>query len=264
MSSRSLTLTLVLLSVAMPARAEFVQGTLVLDGQELHVSWNDGDSFSFKKGRGRRNRARLQDFNTLENYGPVHRWGGWSAWELYALSLEPAKIAASKRWRCTSTKGSDAYGRLLVRCPDLARELVKQGQAMVFAVDAAPAKDLLSLQRDAQKAKAGMWRKGVPPLLITSAHSVLEGKGYNRIVDTKTGEATAVGHGEAFETCDQVCTGAGGDASCLLYVPFKRRYAAPPPCLTDRRLAPRPPRVVDPRPKAEPGAAAPARRQPPP
>ncbi|MGC4122474.1 MAG: thermonuclease family protein [Myxococcales bacterium] len=131
-----------------------------------------------------------------------------------------------------------------MRCPDLARELVQQGLAMVFAVDAAASKDLLSAQAQAQKKKAGMWKKGVPPRLISSAHSVLEGKGYNRIVDTKTGQATAEEHAEAFETCDQICTSEGRDASCLMFVPFKRRYTDPPACLTDPRLAPRPPRVV--------------------
>jgi endonuclease YncB( thermonuclease family) len=252
-TARSLILVLALLFVAAPARAEFVDGSIVLDGREISVSWNDGDSFSFRQGRGRRKRARLVDVNTLENYGPVHRWGDWSAWELFTLSLEPARFAASKAWKCTSAEGSDGYGRLLVRCPDLARELVKQGQAMVFAVDSPASKDLLAAQKDAQKKRAGMWKKGVPPRLITSVHSVLEGKGYNRIVDTKTGRAEAVEHDEAFETCDQVCTGDGKDASCLLFVPFKRRYSDPPPCLTDPRIKPRPPRVVDPRLKAEPG-----------
>jgi len=249
---RSLLPSLALLLVCAPARADFVAGKIVLDGREVTVSWNDGDSFSFKQGKGRRKRARLLDVNTLENFGPVHRWGTWNAWELYVLSDEAAKVAAAKAWKCTSSESPDGYGRLLVRCPDLARELVKQGQAMVFAVDAPPAKDLVALQADAQKRKAGIWLKGVPPLLISSAHSVLEGKGYNRVVDTRTGKASVVEHEEAFETCDQVCTGTGPDASCLLFVPFKRRYTDPPPCVTDPKVLPRPPRVVDPRLKQEP------------
>ena len=94
----------------------------------------------------------------------------------------------------------------------------------------------------AQKRKAGMWAKGVPPRLITSAHSVVEGKGYNRVVDTATGKAEIVEHQETFETCDQVCAGEGESASCFVYVPFKRRYKDPPPCISDPKVPPRPPR----------------------
>ncbi len=254
-STRSFLLALCLALVLLPplsARAEFLEGTIVLDGQQRTVSWNDGDSFSFREGRRGRRRARLVDVNTLENFGPVHQWGSWSRIELYALSLQPGRLAASRTWKCTSGPSVDGYGRLLVRCPDLARELVKRGQAMVFAVDAPASPDLLAAQRLAQKRKLGMWRKGVPPRLITSAHSVLEGKGYNRVVDTRTGKAEAVDHAEAYETCEKVCVGQGKDASCLVFVPFKRRYEDVPACLTDPKIQPLPPRPSAARPKPQP------------
>ena len=42
---------------------------LVLDGKELNVYWDDGDTFEFRE-HGRKTRARLRGFNTLESYGP--------------------------------------------------------------------------------------------------------------------------------------------------------------------------------------------------
>jgi endonuclease YncB( thermonuclease family) len=234
---------LVALCVASTARADFVSGELILDGSRISVSWNDGDSFRVSDGALKKTRARLADVNALENYGPVHRWGGWNRWELYSLSQQSARVCVSQAWTCTTLAAPDRYGRKLVRCPALARELVKLGQAMVFAVDEPARPELVLAQKDAQRRGAGMWNKGVPSRLISGAHSALEfdgGKGYDRIVDTATGKAEAVPHSRAYETCEDVCVGEGKDESCLVYVPFKRRYHEPPPCLTNPRIEPRP------------------------
>lgn len=220
------------------------RGAIVLDGERREVRWNDGDSFGFEGpggGKRDRQRARVTDYNTLENFGPVHRWGGWDRWELFELSQQASKVAAAKAWACTSSGAPDKYGRLLVRCPELAKELVRQGHAMVFAVGGAAPEDLLALQKDAQRRKAGMWRKGVPSRVVSGAHSETEGEGYDRVVDTATGVAEARAHERTYETCDEVCVGEGAEAACYVYVPFKRRYRDPPPCLTDPKVKPRPP-----------------------
>ena len=148
-----------------------------------------------------------------------------------------------KPWTCTITGRPDRYGRALVRCPELARTLVRRGHAMVFALDEPPPSDLVALQLDAQRRKVGMWRLGVPSLIVTGVHSVLEGegRGYDRVVSTRSGRARALAHSSAYETCEDVCVGTGQDESCLVYVPFRRRYREPPPCLTDPRISPIPP-----------------------
>jgi endonuclease YncB( thermonuclease family) len=235
-------LGLCLLAPALAGAGEFVPGELVLDGHRVGVKWNDGDSFAITEGPLRKKKARLMDVNTLEDYGPVHRWGEWTRWQLFALAMESASVSASQAWSCTTSGAPDRYGRLLVRCPALARELVRQGQAMVFAVDATPPAELVAVQREAQKRGAGMWRKGVPPLIVSGAHSALEGKGYDRVVDTRTGETRVIAHDLAYETCQDVCVGEGKEQSCLVYVPFKKRYRDPPPCLTNPKIAPLPAR----------------------
>ncbi|MDP6932187.1 MAG: hypothetical protein QGG40_04685, partial [Myxococcota bacterium] len=67
---------------------------LLLDGQQTSVHWDDGDTFKRlttdgSKGQG----ARLQGYNTLESYGPVHRWGEWTGQELYALAKDAGRVA---------------------------------------------------------------------------------------------------------------------------------------------------------------------------
>jgi endonuclease YncB( thermonuclease family) len=240
---RAAVFALSLLLCAPAWAGRFLDGELVVDGQKVAVRWNDGDSFGFTDGPLAGKRARLMDVNALENYGPVHRWGDWSRWELYQLSLMSAETAVQQAWTCTVTDRPDRFGRLLVRCPGLARELVRQGHAMVFAIDDPPRPDLLAAQRDAQKRGAGMWKKGVPSKIVSGAHSSLEGEGegYDRIVDTRTGRAQAVKHSNAYETCEDVCVGQGKGASCLVYVPFRRRYRDPPPCLTNPKVEPLPP-----------------------
>jgi micrococcal nuclease len=239
-----------LLALALPATAgagSFYPGSLVLDGEEIQVSWNDGDSFRIEGGARQKTRARLMDVNTLESYGPVHRWGKWGRWELYALAQESAKICAAKSWTCTTDGKPDRFGRLLVRCPALAKELVRLGHAMVFAVDAPAVPALVQAQKEAQRQAAGMWRMGVPPRIVTGAHSSLEGAGYDRVVDTRSGAAEAVAHQRVYETCEEVCVGLGKDEACFVYVPFKRRYREPPPCLTNPRVSPRPPQKAPPK-----------------
>jgi micrococcal nuclease len=209
---------------------------VVLDGSPVAVRWIDGDTFRFLDGPRQGQGARLEGYNTLETYGPVHRWGGWTRRELLALARAATPLVASRTWSCHSAGAQDRYRRLLVACPDAAAELVRAGLAMVFAIGVPPQAGLLDLQRDAQRRGAGMWAKGVPGHILTSVHSADEAAGtrpHDRLVDTATGVAGRRQHDRSYGTCDEVCAGAGADRSCMLYVPFARRFRGPPRCLRE-------------------------------
>jgi endonuclease YncB( thermonuclease family) len=214
------------------------KGSVTLNGEVTEVLWTDGDSFKVKSGQFDGSGTRLQGYNTLEAYGPVHRWGDWSAQELFALAEESAPHAAQKRWQCLTDGKKDGYGRLLVSCPDLTRAMIGDGYAMVYSVDETPVdKELLALQQEAMKNKAGMWRKGAPKGVITSLHSLGEADSkdsdtaYNRVADTRTGAANKRMHQHRYDTCEEVCEETDGDKSCMIYVPFEKRYKNRPACL---------------------------------
>lgn len=215
------------------------RGTLVLDGAPVRVRWTDGDTFKIEDGPLARVRGRLAGVNALETFGPVHGWGRWAPAELLALARGASATAAGEAWRCAGG-GRDRYGRMLVSCPELSLALVRRGQAMVFAMDAAPEPALLEAQRAAQRAGAGMWAKGVPPVIVASAHSADErGLGrrgaYDRLVDTRTGVAGARPHARTYAACEQVCAGEGASRACFVYVPYERRFRDRPPCLRTYR-----------------------------
>jgi micrococcal nuclease len=207
---------------------------IVLDGSPVQVRWIDGDTFRFLEGPRRGQGARLQGYNTLETYGPVHRWGGWRRAELLALARSATSVAAARTWSCSSAGAQDRYHRLLVDCPEAAARLVRAGLAMVFAIGAPADPALLHLQRAAQGRGAGMWAKGVPGRLLTSVHSADEGPAqpYDRVVDTATGVTGRLLHHRSYRSCQEVCVDAGSERSCMLYVPFARRFRGRPRCLT--------------------------------
>ncbi len=215
-------------------------GAVVLNGEKTDIRWTDGDSFKINSGPFKGRGTRLQGYNTLEAYGPVHRWGRWSADELYTLAKDASSVAATREWVCTTDGHEDGYKRLLINCPDLAVHMVKQGYALAYAVEgghAAP--EVLAAQRDAQAEGRGMWAKGVVKGVITSLHSVGEDGpeetvAYNRIVDTRTGAALKHQHEKTYATCEEVCEETDGDSSCMTYVPFKHRYHQRPKCLFSR------------------------------
>lgn len=234
-----LALVLAALLAAAPAAARHrrhhrAPAAVLLDGTPAAVRWTDGDTFRFLDGPHAGRAARLDGYNTLETFGPVHRWGRWSRQELLALAKAAGPAAAAEEWRCTTAGAEDRYRRLLVACPGAARALVARGLAMVYAVDRPADPALLALQREAQRARRGMWAKGTPAALPTSLHSVEENGGgptYDRVVDTRTGEALPRRHARAYRTCQEVCVGAGTDRACMVYVPFERRYRGRPACL---------------------------------
>lgn len=243
---RVLLVSLIAVALALPSpavarsRAKGAAGALTLDGVRVGVRWTDGDTFKVVDGPFRGVRARVIGFNTLETFGPVHRWGRWAPDELLAIARGTGARAAAGTWSCRRVNGQDRYGRLKVACPDLARALVAAGEAHVLAMDEPADPALVETQRDAQRRGAGIWAKGVPALLVTSAHSADErGLGrrgaYDRVVDARTGATRAVPHSRRYAACEEVCAGEGAGRSCFLYVPPERRFRDRPACL---RVAP--------------------------
>jgi len=213
-----------------------VAGQVALDGAMVTVRWLDGDTFAWRTaGRAEEVRARLAGVNTLESYGPVHQWGTWRPAELAQLADEAGKLAASQGWRCQDTGESGGYGRKLVRCPELAAQLLERGLAHLFILAGSADGALLERQHRAQEQRRGMWAKGVPKQIVTSVHSTAErglaGKAYNRVVDARTGRAGKAHHRRRYETCEWACVGG----SCMVYIPYQRRYGrrrptcSPPP-----------------------------------
>lgn len=208
--------------------------TVEINGEVYEVRWSDGDSFRIKDGKYEGSGARLMGYNTLESYGPVHRFGTWTPEELYKIAKSAAQYARSQQWKCTAEDTRDHYGRLLVRCPDLINYMVGEGIAHLFEIDAVPTDEALAAQKKAREEKKGMWLKGQPKQLVTSVHSAAEsedGKTYDRVADLETGRTMRIEHSTVYETCQEICHGA----SCMTYVPFKNRYKDRAECLRGRR-----------------------------
>ena len=206
--------------------------SIQLDGKKLSVFFNDGDTFQIHNSQGKTS-ARLKGFNALKAYGPVHQWGKWTAEELYQISQDATEEARSGNWDCHIVGGRDKYGRILVDCPDLSKDLIEKGLAHIMFVESGDDDStLIALQKKAIRAKVGMWKKGTPDYILTSVHSTtekeLEGKAYDRFVSTKTGRSLLRSHRNAYDACETVAytPEEGETASSMLYVPFTERYGA--------------------------------------
>lgn len=205
-------------------RADFY-GTVVINGTEHRVYWDDGDSFSFQDGPRKGKETRLVGFNTLESYGPVHRWGEWTAEELWGVAKLAPKYAASRTWQCKASGKRDAYNRLLVDCPTLRRAMVRNGLAHLFAYDDPATEEDLAAQVSARIDELGMWAKGRPETIITSVHPAGENaSGRMRIVHVRSGETEMAGHRKQIDLCSEFCFGDPYTGSCMVYVPYKLRY----------------------------------------
>lgn len=208
-------------------------GWVLLDEKKIRISWDDGDTFSWRED-GRKKRARLKGYNTLESYGPVHSWANWRPTELFEIAYLATAHARSQVWRCKRLAEGGGYGRLLVDCPQLRKSLLEKGLAHVFWLDGAAPPTVMAPQTNAIAAGVGMWKRGSPNEILTSIHSASEenlAKPYNRMVSTQTGEARISPHVKRYKTCQKVC--AAG--SCMTYVPYTRRYGKKrASCLTSR------------------------------
>jgi len=236
-----LTLLAVLLTLAEPVGFMMPPSAVIIDEERVAVSWNDGDSFRFLEGKFQRQQVRLMGYNALESYGPVHSWPKWTAFELFKVTKNATRFARSHVWHCAWDGKKDHYGRMLVYCADLTEAMIREGYGHVYAIQPPVDEKLLKAQREAIRAKRGMWARGVPDGLMTSLHSVNEqgggkGKTYDRVISTSTGLSKEYRHESTYATCEEVCR----DGSCLVYVPFELRYGPDrAQCLRTRDLWPR-------------------------
>lgn len=204
-----------------------VASKVFLNGIPTPVFFNDGDSFRVLSGKYSGSRARLAGYNTLESYGNVHKWGGWTFAELYVNAKQGTinarngpcwddekhriKPGCTDAWTCTSELKKDYYGRYLWWCEDLAKDQIRRGFAHVMSVRGPGIPSLVAVQREAIKNKVGMWARGVPEFVITSLHSFDEpwskekGSAYNRLVSAIDGHSQKWLHLTAYPECTIVC-----------------------------------------------------------
>lgn len=198
---------------------------IMLDNADTAVYFNDGDTFKIVDTDLAGERVRIEGFNALESYGPVHEWLDNSTEYLYDISQEATHIAQNGRWHCVLLDDKDTYGRLLARCDDLAKALIEKGLAHAYSIDSRPAnRSYLMHQKKAQKYGMGMWQNGIPEYMITSLHALSEGTGqpYNRLISADDGHTKKMHHQDDYTTCQKVCLEQ--DHSCMVYVPFMVRY----------------------------------------
>ncbi len=212
-----------------------VQSTLDLNGAATSVVWTDGDTFTFRDGPRRGLEARLMGVNALETYGPVHRWGDWRPEDLLTLARHSADVVAGAAEACRASGKKDKYGRLLVDCPDGRAELLRTGHGHLYPFDRDAAPGDIALQADARRERRGMWARGVPTEIVTRVDAATAENGWtaaNWVVSTDDGRSRRVGHREEHAVCDEVCVGRPPAVpSCLVWVPWERRYTNRPPCL---------------------------------
>lgn len=183
---------------------------VLLNGELVQVTFNDGDSFRVLSGDFKGARGRLFGYNTLESYGPVHQWGTWTEKEMYVIAKMATLHARKGVWECEYTGEQDTYNRLLIWCPGLAEDLVRRGMAHVLTIDDEPGDPkLVEAQREAIEARRGLWSHGVPDFILTSTHSAEEdttGKGtYNRLISSVDGHTLTWKHTNHYRECDKVC-----------------------------------------------------------
>ena len=205
-----LVLMVTLTFLAQQALASEPRTKVVVNGLMSPVYFNDGDTFRVLSGQLSGTKARLEGFNTLESFGPVHSWGSWSTRELYVNAKTATLHARRGIWRCSWDKRVDGYGRGLFKCPELAIHMIRTGMAHAMTVTAQPSPEIyLEAQREAIKHRRGMWAGGVPKYVLTSLHSVDEKPSqnwaYNRLVSTHDGHSERWIHGETYGECHNVC-----------------------------------------------------------
>jgi micrococcal nuclease len=227
----ALTILLFVPVSVLDAEEEGSSGLILLRGKPTPVVWQDGDTLTFMKGPLKGKTGRLVGYNTLESYGPVHRWGEWSGQELLGLAVEARKVAAAQEWSCTKQKGRDSYGRLLINCPDARAALLDSGLAHVFAYEGEPDPNDLARQTAARMDSRGIWLKGRPETIISNVSADNSGRVFLRVVNSRSGK-TEVRHQRGdYSICDEICDGPSVSGSCMLFIPYEQRYSDSISCL---------------------------------
>lgn len=194
------------------ANAADVPSKVFINGTPSPVFFNDGDSFRVLAGKHKGLKARLAGFNTLESYGAVHSWGGWTATEMFVIAKMATMNARRGVWSCTTDFDTDTYGRALLHCPDLMVDQIRRGLAHAMSVNEDPADPrAIAAQEEAIAARRGMWAHGVPAYVLTSLHSIAEGGGrdgktYNRLVSSRDGHSAKWLHTEDYGECKTICS----------------------------------------------------------
>lgn len=210
MNRASLLAVVAAVSLAGAAHADTLTKVFI-NGRATPVSFNDGDSFRPAAGPYKGSQSRLSGYNTLESFGPVHSWGGWTTKEMWVNAKLATKHAQHGVWNCETDGKKDGYGRLLMFCKDLAKSLIANGFAMAMSVDDKPGdSELIAAQAEAIANKRGMWAHGVPTYVLTSLHAASEGGGkdgktYNRLVSTIDGHSEKWLHEVDYKECARVC-----------------------------------------------------------
>ena len=203
-------LAVVSLIAAATASAE-PASKVFINGRATPVYFNDGDSFKPLSGPFKGSQSRLAGFNTLESFGAVHSWGGWTEKEMWVIAKLATKHAQKGVWHCETDSKKDGYGRLLMNCKDLAKSHIEHGFAMVMSVNADPGDaELVEAQKQAIANKRGMWAHGAPTYVLSSLHAASEGGGkdgktYNRLVSTTDGHSEKWLHNDDYQECQKVC-----------------------------------------------------------
>lgn len=198
------------LGTAVSTAAAEPETLVILNKKATPVYFNDGDTFRALAGPFAGPSNRLAGFNTLESYGTVHRWKGWTYKELYANAKMATLNARRGVWHCEADMSRrDGYGRLLTFCPDLQMNQIRNGFAHALSVDGPAEPRLIAAQRDAIIHRRGMWAKGAPAAILTSVHSVEERpdneNNYNRLVSVVDGASIEWKHQERYAECQSVC-----------------------------------------------------------
>jgi len=209
-----------------------IEGRVVVNSMDMTVSWSDGDSWTFLDGRFAGKDARLVGYNTLENWGPCHRWGDWTGAELLELADAATVAAAKGTWNCSASGKRDSYGRVLVACPDAALSLIEDGLAHVYAFKEEAEPRLLLAQKEARLDGRGMWAKGRPETLLTNV-SGTDGGVWMSTIEARTGQWSGKSYQQEVTICGELCVGNALTGSCMLYVPYSNRYTNRPECIAD-------------------------------
>jgi endonuclease YncB( thermonuclease family) len=208
-----------------------VKGEIVLRGKAIPVLWNDGDTFILLAGPFKGKTARLVGYNTLESYGPVHRWGEWTPEALHHLAYSARDQAAAGRWACSKQPKKDTYGRLLMDCPEARIALLRQGLAHLFAYKSEPQEADLEAQRAAREARLGMWERGRPEQIVTNVSADENGRVFLHIASTRSGKTERRYQRHDYKICDEICEGPAVSGSCMLFIPYSLRYDQRPDCI---------------------------------